>query len=504
MANSVIYNKFRYSNLQRFMNSLVGDTNPLYLGIGRPYYWNTTLSNDSVIPVTNNSVRNETLDWNDMMFLKRINFSDVAYGIVKTAWEAGMSYDQYRTDWDGTRVSVYDGSYPTDISSSHSMVINSNNEVWICLKHPAPTNPLDASTVPPSTYSPETGTDIGCGIVKTADNYYWKYLSSTSSAMLLNFAAHTVTVSYGASSFHPILTLTVNPGTTDFFYKQWQAQVASATYKGGIYAINVTASGSGYNGGSAGTRGVTSATTDAQLKVIGDGTGLQYNVIYGSGGTIVDIEVTNPGSGYSYATITAVGGIGFNYDIVFTPRTGLGVDPAKDADAVYLLISTQLAGNEGAVISTQNDYRKVSLVSAPKVWNSATLLLTQPIADATTKLTIDKNTVSGTYSVDAIITGGTSGAKGRVVDYVAPSGGNNGFIRYIRTDSENQNSLGAALPFQVSETITSSAGAGTGTLLAIGVPDVQPYGGDIIYSEYRSPIPRSDDQTEAIRCIIQF
>lgn len=504
MANSVIYNKFRHTNLQRFMSSLIGDSNPLYLGIGRPYYWNTTLGNDTVVGTSVNSQRNETLDWNDMMFMKRINYSDVAYGIPKTLWEAGNCYDQYRIDWDSNAAStsIYDDGPISDISTSHSIVVNYQNDVYVCLKHPYPTDPSNPfTTVPVSTQSPELGIPIGSatGILKTADGYYWKFIANTSAAMVVSFSAHTL-VSNTSTTFHPVTTLSANPGVSDPMYDQWISQsTTSYNHRGGIYAVNVLGSGSGYNSGNAGVRSVVSCTTDDHLRIIGDGNGMQYNVVYGSGGSITDIEITDPGQGYSYATVTAYGGIGFSCEIIYSPGSGLGCEPSKDLDSVYLLLAATLASTD-ATLTTANDFRKVHLISAPRTWGSWSSPATASIVDNTYRMVLTGS--SGDFVVDDIVDITTTTSyviKARVVDW--DSSGH--VLRVIRTDSENYNNIGAAYPISIGHTVSGTLAA-SGIIGTLYNPDIQPYSGDVIYSEYRNPLMRATDQTEAIRVIIQF
>jgi hypothetical protein len=107
---------------------------------------------------------------------------------------------------------------------------------------------------------------------------------------------------------------------------------------------------------------------------------------------------------------------------------------------------------------------------------------------------------AGAYPADAIVTGATSGAKGRVVDFDTVSGK----LRIIRTSSENNNNPGANMGFQASELLSSVPGTGTSPILSILSPGVQKNSGDIIYSEYRSPVLRSALQTEDIKVIVRF
>ncbi len=462
------------------------------MGVGRPYFWNPVASNDT-IPLANNSVKNEMNDWEDMMFMKRMYQDDVAYGIRHITWTAGERYDQYRTDWNGARKSVYDATFPTSISESASFVVDVVNDLYVCLKQPA----MVGGEVPMSLYSPDTGVDIGVGtgILKTADGYYWKYIATATSDMVAKFSS-TITGDGRTYMFYPVKTI-----LADNTSKQWDSQVLSANYKGGIYAINVLAQGSGYNAGAAGTASITNATVNDYITVIGDGSGIEFNITYGPSGVVVDIEVTNPGSGYTHATIIAKAGVasgtGFVAEAIITAPSGLGCDPIKDTDAVYLLLSAEIESGDGTgdnKVTDSNDYRKISIVSNPLQFGSSSVYLTSDLVDCTTTLELSPG--AGTFTPDEIITIDNVGIKARVIDYNS----DDLLLRVIRTSSENENNIGAALNFVQGQTINT----GTATIASISPQMNNPFTGDIIYSEYRVPIQLAPNTPSHIHCVIQF
>lgn len=488
---AIIRDEFKVRALSSFISSL--GTDSLYLGIARPYYWDTIAENDVIVPIPTNTVIGTDDDWEDMIALKKVNQSDTAHGIFKELWTSNVVYDVYRHDWDSTITSKYTGSnandsLPNGIGATKSVVITSNYSIYICIKQK-----IINAEVQPSLYSPDTGTAVGTntGVVKTADGYYWKLLAVTSASNIIKFST---------KYYHPISTLTSAPAPSDPYYPQWENQEYSKNFKGGIYTIVVTGNGTGYNSGTAGTRNVTDAETDAEFKVIGDGVGLQYTVSYGSGGTISDIEITNPGAGYTHAQITASTGAGAAFDIIFTSMRGLGVDPIKDVSARFLLINTKLEEAEGSGdFTVENEYRKILLAYNPTTYGTSTVA-TASTLDAAITLMIGTGLGVGAYPIDAVVTGATTGCKARVVDFDETTGA----LRIIRTSSENLGSLYANNSFQVGENVSSSPGTSGGTIASIVNPEVQPYSGDIIYSEYRAPILRSPDQSESINIIVKY
>jgi hypothetical protein len=367
--------------------------------------------------------------------------------------------------------------------------LTTSSKIYLCLKQS-----IVGGVVQPSIYSPDTGVTVGgstTGILKTADGYYWKFMAETSAADIVKFSS---------KYYHPVSTITVAPAPSADYYNQWVSQVNSYSFRGGIYVINVLTSGLGYNSGVAGTRNVTNAKTDTEFKVIGDGTGLQYTVTYGASGAISAIEVTNPGTGYTHATITAATGTGAAFDVIFTPLSGLGADPATDLIARYLLVSLTLSDTEGGDFTVGNDFRKLVLVNNPTNYNSTTIATAATLNSLIT-LNVGTGIAAGDYPADSIITGSVSGAKGIVVDFDTTTGK----IRVIRTHSENSGQLGANVSFQVSDTLVSSPGTGPGhALTSVVDPTVSKYSGTVLYSEYRSPIARTPAANQDIKIIVKF
>lgn len=487
---AIIRDEFRLNSLTQFLSSI--NTNSIYMAIGRPQSWDVTSSLDTTVPIPTNSIESVTDDWTDITSMKRILSTDVSQGIFKEKWQAGVIYDKYMHNWNGTRTASYTGINPHQLtpdtlSEVKFYVVNSVGKIYICLKQGK-----NGSLPVPSLYDPSTGTPIGTNttILKTADGYYWKFIASTMPTPLVNFSS---------KYYHPVVTAL----TADDNIDQYTAQEHSKAFKSGIYSIEVIENGSGYNGGLTGTIYVTDAESDARFKVIGNGIGLQYTVVYGSLGSIDEVIVTNPGTGYTHATITAVGGVGAEFEITFTPMSGLGVDPARDLVARYLLINQKFVGDEGGDFSITNEFRKVMLIKNPLQYGS-NIIATTTTLDATTSLTVTTTPDWTGIGPDAIITGSVSGAKARIVDYNTSTG----ILRVIRTPSENSNSLGANNDFSIIpnfvDVLTCTPGTGSTPLLGITLPEVQKHTGYVMYSEYRAPIARGELQTEDIKLVLKF
>lgn len=483
---ATVKEEFRHFNVKNLITTL-GSANTLYLGIGKPYYWNLGSSTDTTPDYPKNTVKTILEDWDDLMSLKRVYQSDVSHAIFKEVWSANTKYDIYRHDWDSSVSSVYTGANlfdptPDSVHKAKWYVIDNNYDVYICLKQG-----MVSGVVQDSVNNPNTGVPVGTGtgMVKCADGYVWKLIARCSVADQTKFMT---------TDYLPIKTVAVEPSVGDHYYAQWSAQQTSTTYKGGIYNILILNGGSGYNGGVAGTRVVSNAETDAEFKVIGNGTGLQYTITYATGGVITDIEITNPGSGYTHATVVAATGSGATFNPLLT--FSLGSDPVADLNAYYVLIGVELSDDEGGDFTTQNDYRKIVLINNPLNYGTSTVS-TAATLNSTTVLNITGE--SGAFGDDSVITA-TGGIKGRMVDW----NGTTKDMRVIRTKNENANELGANNAFAPAQSITSSIGGGAGTISTVTNPDVEPRSGMVVYAEYRRPIARAPAQTENIKIIIEM
>lgn len=487
---AIIRDQFKLNTMQAFIN--LATSNSLFIGLARPQFWDTTTASDASVPLPENTLSFVNQDSEDLLALKKLSGLNMIPGIYRETWTSNIKYDAYRHDWNGTVTAVYNGASvtptnPTSLSDVKCVVISANYNVYMCLQQS-----VVGGVVQPSLYSPQSGVAIGTntGIVKTADGYYWKYLSSTSTDDYVKFAS---------KFYHPIITVASAPASSDPYYIQWQNQGYSANFKGGIYTINVKVTGTGYNGGISGTRVVINAETDAEFKVIGNGIGLQYTVTYGTGGSILGIEITNPGNGYTHAAIVASTGTGAAFDIIFTPMTGLGVSPARDMVARFLLIGVSLVGAEGGDFTITNDFRKILIIQDPLNFGTSTVSVSSTL-NSQYVINVGTGLGSGAYPTDAIVTGATSGAKGRVVDFDTVTGN----IRVIRTRSENGGQLGANNSYVLTEQLTSSPGTGVATIVALANPEVDVFSGQILYSEYRSPTMRNELQQEQVQLAIKF
>ena len=461
---AIITSKFRIHNAQSFKEgfSEAAATN-MYLGIGRPQAW----TNDNSPDTPKDTVAEEYYYWDDMLALKRVQSSDVSHAVPRRNWTSGKYYDIYRHDYNGTTVGVNidtgGTTTPATLFDANFFVVTDEYNVYKCLDNRGTANTVVASTVKP------TGNSTSA--ITTADGYVWKYLYTIAPADVIKFVS---------TDFIPVKTLASNPGSTDAYYDQWLVQAAAVD--GSINNILVTSGGTGY----------TSAPT---VTITGDGTGATATATIDIGsGTVTAITITNAGTGYTYASVGIAGGGGASAtaSALITPKGGHGVDPVEELGGFYVMMNVRLEYADGSGdFPVDNDYRRITLIRDPYNYGSTTVS-TASTLKATREMTISSTT--GTFVQDETITGGTSGAVGRITTIDGTT------VRYIQLRTEN--TTGAA--FSLTETITGGTSGATATVATKTNPEVQADSGDVIYVENRRPINRASDQIEDIKIIVEM
>lgn len=434
--SAIVTSAFRLHNANQFIEAFseAAPTN-MYLFIGRPQPWTV----DTSPPTPNDGVEEMYSDWDDMIALKRIQSSDVKNCIVRRDWTSGVIYDEYRHDYSSTNLSH---SGASQLYSSTFFVVTTDYNVYKCLFN----NNNAASTVMP------TGTSTS--IITTGDGYKWKYMQTITPGDTLKFV------------------------TTDFIPVTTDATVQAAAVDGAVHVIRVTNGGSGY--------------TAATAQIVGDGINATANVVI-TGGQVTAVNITAPGSGYRHATVTISGdGTNATAQAVIEPKGGHGYDAVEELGGFYVIMNTRLEYADGSGdFPVSNDYRRIGVIRDP--FNFGTSVVASASTLQATK-SITLTGVTGTFVVDELITGGTSGATGRVVDYNSSTG----VLRYYKSTAEN------FIAFTTAETVTGGTSGAVGTSSTLGNPEVQPDTGHVIYVEQRRPITRAADQVESISLVIEF
>jgi hypothetical protein len=506
---AIIENKFRIFAAQKTIEGLFEtflSQNNVYAFIGKTTPWTP---DDTIPPFPIDSTLNDSQVYFDMMQLKKLNPADCTTVIPRYDWTSNLVYGQYEDDVDLFRpVGQLPFFVMTDQFNVYKCIFNNHNNI---------------SFVKP------TGTSTN--IIAGRDKYLWKYMFSVNESDQLK---------YLTDSWIPCRHLLTNDGS-----QQWAVQ--QAAQNGSIEVIDILDGGSGYG-------------SVPSINIQGDGTGATAIAIL-QGGVIVNIDMTNKGVNYTYATATVSGSAVLKP--IMSPAGGHGSDAARELGASNAMFNIKFVQNQSGIFTTVNDFRRVGMVLNPTLFNSPTLAA-GPAYTMTTDLTL--GSITGTYQPDDIISGNQSTATGIVIDFdsgagilrvnnvkgqfipgetisnnafspvtgilqtvsgTAQSGGPNTIViaagdsaatnfyqtfsirvtggtgsgqqRIITTNDSMSKTVTVAIPWTIQPDNTS-----TYSIAKIKYPDLQPNSGYILYVENRRPIMRDPNQTEDIKMVVDF
>lgn len=360
---------------------------------------------------------------------------------LKRVYASDVSHVIPRYDWTSNTAYVAYDDKVTTLTTDKFYVVTDQYDVYKCLN-----NNNGALSV-----NKPTGTSTSP--FSTADGYLWKFMYHVSTTDALKFLT---------TNYMPVKKLLSDDGTN-----QWTVQQAAV--EGAIHRIKVTNGGSGY-------------VSAPSVIITGDGTGANATAVLTSN-SVSSITVNNVGSGYTRATISFSGGSGANAaaTAIISPKGGHGSDPVEELGGNYLLINTKLDGSE---LITSNEFRKIGLIRDPYAYGTTNVSYANT-HNQTFRYTV--SSITGTFSVDQTLTSGSNNAT--IVDWDSSN-------NYIYATLAN--------PKTFANGATLSTSTGSATITAITNPGLQPFSGDILYVEYRSPIQRAPDQIEDVKLIIQF
>lgn len=541
---AIVSSNFRVTNANNFKEDVQNSN--VYVAIGRADAWSaTTADNVDGTPFTpNDHLEDQNNARRQFIGLQKLTSADVSHVVKRYDWTTGRSY----TAWDSNDANIYDKEF---------YVLTNEFKVYKCLRN----NNGGQSTVQP-THTTADPVNLSDGYtwkymysITTADSE--KFLTNaympvktvpltvevTAAAagatnqtkILLTQASNDIKVGHRvknasgqdlgdiASIAGAELTLdgnlaqAVSAGdllTLDFAtlgeastalstdYTQYKAQLDSlnSNEAGGIERIEVLTGGAGYD----------SAPT---VTIVGDGTGatvasadvtIVNNVI-----TAIDIGTSTSGSShgtnYRVATVEFSGGTPETVAtarVVIAPSEGHGVDPVSELGAFLVSLNTQLEGSGGGDLTVGNDFRQISILKDPRVYNSTPYaggLATAATLNPLPALNITGGGDVTDFSVDDVITS-ASGAKAFIA-YVDGSGSNNKIYYYQNEKTGFKNFTPGT-----SETITAQDGAGGSTFKATSISneEVDRSSGEFLFLENRTPINRTLTQIEDIKLILEF
>lgn len=443
---AIITNALRRYNAENFEESFK-ETSPdnMYIFLGR----SATAWADEENPDTPADSPKEKLSlYDEIIGLKKVGTVDVIPIITRIDWKIHTVYDEYDDE-----IEIVGGIDSETGSPYQYYVLTDNFNVYKCISN----NNGAASTVKPS--------DTSVNSFKTSDGYIWKYMFTVSTTHAIN---------YLSDAHIPLRTLLENDGSD-----QWIVQ--SLATDGSIEHIVVESGGSGYD-----------PLDPPQIVITGDGTGATAApTIDDTTGAITKIEMTDIGSGYTYASVsvdnTSVVGSGALARAVVSPIGGHGSDPQRELGSTMRMVAGSFDGSEDGNVPLGVDYRQVGILLNPFRLTTGT------------KLTLTG--IAGKFDEGDVITGGISSATATVVKYEYETG-----VIYATSV------LGS---FTNGETVSSTGGSGTVSNISLNqnIPAVEQFidpadllkgSGNIVYVNNRTKVTRFEEQEERVKLIITF
>lgn len=485
---------FKKSQLDSVLSTLTSNS---YVTISRYTGWANT-------PPSFTGSKDETdAIWAEMVYGKKITVSDVSYVIDNRPWTSGETYDSYSSD-----------SSP---ESSKVHVVTDDRKVYKCIFN----NGVNSTSKPTST-SNSTFT--------TADGYVWKYMFTVSELNVSKFGSDDYTpvevnTSIQAAAIGGTIDAVIvvdsgnnwvahDSGTITEKLSNTQFKISSAAvttngyYEGSGFYVS---SGSGfgfyssvstYVSNSSGNFVMVSTAANTvdfgstyvispRVIVDGDGSGVvAYSVVNSTSATVSSINVTNVGSGYTWANVRLVAAGSYsNSDYVVTPVVspyrGHGYDPVTELGCDTVVVSVQLSNTD--LVPSGFQFSTASVLKTPKTWGNASSTYTDTEFSQffSANVTLGVSILAAPNSLE-LITGSTSGATATVI------AANSTFVRFGDVRGT----------FLEGETASSNVTSSSFSLDAINTPDIEPQEGDIMMSSNFQPVTRTTVSTEKIKFTI--
>lgn len=507
-------NDLRTDNAKLLLNSISGPAPDFdaytYMFAGRPIPWqdSTDISvDDSNPPVFKNNLRDYNNTHYQMMFLKRLYDNNAHIMISRNTWRSGQTYDMYRHDY-SYKKSASSGA--TDLYDANFYVINSSFDVYVCLFNgTSPTNRYGV----PSTVEPN-GIDYQSFV--TSDGYQWMYVYSVSESMQLHMTRNYIPI---------------------------DSNYAYSPVAGEINTIVIESSGTNYTSHPS---GVLDTLPYYYCKVVGDGSGCIARVTV-KNQSISKIEVEEPGSGYTYATLdfsalnvfktkedlinqvnrlNPLGDDNFISTCIISPSGGWGSDLYRQLGGTTVGIFSQFDSDQSSDIVNTTAFRQLGILqnieySNPEFKNNLTLSAHYGIALNLIGSNdfVELETITQSITVNGI----EKLARGIVIGWNKTTG----VLRYIQDPELNLDTDGSLYEFSGNSEVTGLTSGARGSINSISndlndpdesnhyydglfftdgyaQPEIKKHTGELIYLSNIQPIQRDPDQTESIGILIYY
>ncbi len=385
--------------------------------------------------------------YNNFLGGKKITGNDVYLVIPRVDWVANVVWTAY----DDTSNTLF------DTANANSMfVYTSGGNVYKC---------LDNANNSLSTIEPANNYTTANGFTNPGDGYLWKYMFKVPSQ----------------SKFLTSAWIPVPVTQTDAFFG-----FANNVVAGAISRLVLANTGSGYS------------NTNTTIVITGSGSDANATPTVNANGYVTGVTLVNRGSGYmrNNTRITVVGsGTAANVRPILSPFEGHGFNPARELGANSLMIAVKVGdvdSTEGDKITSNNDFRQIGLLLRPHKYGEDLAVVTANANIAVTMVTQIILTSGASYLKDEQVYQGDSIANSTFLGNVTDV-----FTNAIRCS----NRTGTPIPGDLLIGDTSGVSR---TVVDFSNPDLAEESGDLVYTENRVPVERSDGQAEFVKIVLNF
>ena len=515
--SAIITDQIRILNAKNFVAGFNTTTNSYYSFVGLPNPTAIDSDWDTTPPAPVDNFDNENKTWETVIALKKITSDDAKQVVRKNVWASGITYDYYRHDYSINNTPK--NASGTSLYSANYFVVNSDYRVYICLQNG--TDPENVNGKP--SLDEPTFTDLEPRSAGTSgDGYIWKYLYTIKPSDIVKF---------DSTEYMPVPS-NWSTGTDN-------AAVRDNAVDGGLKVVVIKNRGVGVG---------TANRTYTKVPIKGDGSGAECTVSINNDAKVSSVVISNQGSGYTFGNVDLIaGGVPApstypTLDVIIPPKGGHGKDIYRELGATNVLLYSRIENDtENPDFITGNEIARIGVVENPLAYGSSQLLALDKASGVYALKLTGAGYSSATFTADSVVqqvigTGQT--AMGKVVSYDQTTGvlklwqertfaGFNtvgtaqtnptfGYTlnRFTASPTGDGNftitggsvNLGIDTSFTGLSTSINNRTYYLGQTFTSGVsnPEVQPFTGNIIYTDNRPSITRSSNQKEDIKIILQF
>ena len=192
---------------------------------------------------------------------------------------------------------------------------------------------------------------------------------------------------------------------------------------------------------------------------------------------------------------TGTGANTANVRCIIAPKFGHAYNPAKELGGSNVMVSSRIGeidSTENGKISANTTFRQLGIVINPHKYGESSVI-TNANANSVISQTTDLTVVSGaSYALDEYVYQGTAANNASAYGHIIDQSTNTVKLTHVQGTFLTGLSL-------------TGANSGTSRIVVRGSnPELEPYTGDVLYTENATKTTRTEGQAENIKLIVRF